>query len=135
MRPGPAVAAGPGSAHVDAGEDENPLLGEVLRRRADAFPAETGILESAVGHLVGADAGDVADDGAAPLKLARIAERHLQVAGEDAGLQAETAVVHPGQRLVDRFDCGDEDDRPEDLLAGDLRGDGDVGEDGGRWRR
>src|SRR5215218_4297168 len=89
----PTTAAA--ASEVDAGEDEDAFLGEVLHRGVQALAAGAGVLDAAVGHLVGAEARHVADDHATDLELSRGAEGGLQVAGEDPRLQPEPAVVDP----------------------------------------
>jgi hypothetical protein len=59
---------------------------------------------AAIGHLVGTEARDVADDDAAHVQHSRGAEYRLEVAGEHAFLESEAAVVHGGEGLVDRVD-------------------------------
>src|SRR5687767_6657267 len=104
----------------DAGEHEDAIDSEVVHGRPDAFPAGAGVLDPAVGHLVGAVAGHVADDDAADVEGPVGAERGLQVVGEHAGLQAEPGGVHRGEGLVVGVDGGEDDDRPEHLLGAHL---------------
>ena len=94
-------------------------LGHVLHGEADALAAETAVLDAAVRHVVHAPARHVADDDAADVELVPCAHGLVEVACEEAGLEAEVAVVDPVQRLVEVAEPIQDGHGPERLLAYD----------------
>src|SRR5690606_28978807 len=114
----PDLRPSPGSgARGLCPQDQQARLGHVLDRGANAFAAQPGLLHAAVGHVVDADAGYVADDHAADLQPVPGAHRVRQVAGEHASLQPEVAVVDPVERLLEIVERLQYRHGAEDLLA------------------
>src|SRR5581483_884332 len=87
-----------------------------------------GGLDPAVGHLVAAEGRRLVHDDAAELEPLGHVEGRVEGAREDARLEAEAGAVRPLDRLVERVDRVDDDDRAEDLVAADPRVVGDVRE-------
>ena len=79
-----------------AGEEDFGL-GEVGDGGADAFAAEAGVFGAAVGEVVEAGGGDVVDDDAAHVEGGEGEAGLEEVAGEDAGVEAEGGVVDAGE--------------------------------------
>ena len=79
-----------------------------------------GVLDAAVGHLVGAEGRHLVDQDAAELEGSGRLQPSPDIAGEDAGLEAELRVVGEAQRLVEVRVAVDRRHRAEDLLAPDL---------------
>lgn len=82
-------------------DDEEATFGHFFDGEADAFPSAAGVFDSAVGHVVDAPGGNVADNDAADFELVEGALRFVEVASEDAGLQAEATVVDDFQSLIE----------------------------------
>src|SRR3990172_9909531 len=122
LRPGPARRVeAPATPRLSRlGQDHDPDLGHVLDRPAEALPAEAGILDPAVGHVVDPVGRDVVDDDAPDLELAEAPPGIGEVVREDAGLEAEEAVVDLPDRVVEVDEGKDDDDRGEGLVAADL---------------
>src|SRR3546814_20433994 len=70
-----------------------PDFGHVLDGEADAFAAEPRILDAAIGPVVDAVAGHFVDDDAAAFEPIPGVQGLEKVAGEDANLEPELAVV------------------------------------------
>src|SRR5690606_22300933 len=77
------------------------FLGHVLDGPANAFATETGILDAAVGHIVDTPTGYVADHDAADLQYVPGFLCLVQVAGKDAGLQAEHGIIDALQHGIE----------------------------------
>src|SRR5207342_3714915 len=72
------------------------LLGQLLDGEGGALASVAGVLDAAVGHLVGAEGGDLVDQDAAELERGRGLEAAADVTREDPRLKAELGVVrHP----------------------------------------
>src|SRR3954467_14193417 len=102
-------------------DDQVPDLGHILHCEAYALAAEARILDAAIGHVVDAIARHVVDDDATDLEPVPRVEHLEEIAGEDAGLKAELAVVDDVERRVEIAEADQEGDRPERLLAVQLR--------------
>src|ERR1700693_2714725 len=72
-------------------EQHHALLGHVADRIARALAADAGILDPAIGELVGAPGRAAVDDDAAGAQAAHGADGEFGRFGKDAGLQAEPA--------------------------------------------
>src|SRR3546814_7941161 len=88
-----------------------------IYRETDALAAQPGILDPAIGHVVDAIGGDVVDDDAADLEIVPRRQHLVQVAGEEARLKAELAVVALGERLTPIGEARPDGERAERLLA------------------
>ena len=99
---------------------DQPLLGQLAHRVGRALAGVARVLDAAVGHLVGAEGRDLVDQDAAELEAPAGLDRAADVAGEDAGLEAELGVVGHVEALVEGLEGVDHRDRAEDLLAPDL---------------
>ena len=109
----------PASRRLPLQRDEA-LLGQLEDRVGRALAGVAGVLDAAVGHLVGAEGRHLVDQDAAELERRRRLEAAADVAGEDAGLEAELGVVGQPQRLAEVRVAVDRRHRAEDLLAPDL---------------
>src|SRR5664279_4314595 len=74
-------------------EQHHALLGHVADRVARALAADAGILDAAIGELVGAPGRAAVDDDAAGAQAAQRPDRQRRRGREDAGLQPEPAVA------------------------------------------
>src|SRR5688572_4596535 len=113
-----------------AADDEVADLGHVLHREAHAFAAEAGILDAAIGHVVDPVGRHVVDDDAADVEPVPGLEHPEQIAGEQAGLEAELAVVDLVEGGAEILEFGQDRDRAERLLAIDIAAAVDVLEQG-----
>src|SRR6266511_2476785 len=101
-------------------DDDEALLGHLAHRVVRALARVTGVLDPAVGHLIGAERRRLVHGHAAELELLRCPQCVVQARGEDAGLQPVAGAVCKPDRLVDGVDRSHRADRSEDFLAGDL---------------
>ena len=113
------------AAHIAAGyssalQGDEALLGQLEHRVGRALAGVAGVLDAAVGLLVGAEGRDLVDQDAAELERPAGLQAAADVAGEDAGLEAELGVVGQLQRFAELREGVDRGDRAEDLLAPDL---------------
>ncbi len=81
-------------------QGDEALLGQLVDGVGRALAGVAGVLDAAVGLLVGAEGRHLVDQDAAELEGAAGLEAAADVAGEDAGLEAELGVV--GQRAAPR---------------------------------
>src|SRR5690606_37276325 len=91
-------------------DDEQAWLVHVLDRVLHALASEAGLLHAAVGHVVDAETGHVADHHAADLEPVPGAHGMRQAAGEYAALQPERAGVdgiERGIEIIERLQAGD----------------------------
>jgi len=79
--------------------------------------------------VVDAVGGDVVDDDAPDLELAEAPPGIGEVVGEDAGLEAEGAVVDLADRVGEVAEGGGDDERGERLVGADVGRDRRVGQD------
>ena len=100
-------------------EGDQALLGELSDGVGGALAGVAGLLDPAVGHLVGAEGGHLVDEDAAELEPVAGLEGEAGVAGEDPGLEAEAGVVGELDRLVEGGEAVDGGNRAEDLVAPD----------------
>src|SRR5690606_34928532 len=112
----PARCAEP-AAPRSAADHQQPQLAHVLDGVLHALASEAGILDPAVGHVVHAEAGHVADHHAADLEPVPGAHGMGQAVGEHAGLQAEVRIVDGGERRVEILEALHERNGAERFLA------------------
>src|ERR671919_2614846 len=86
--------SGPSShSAYSEGEDDEALLGHLAHRVGRAFARVARSLDAPVGHLVGAESGRFVDHHAPELERPAGSESRLDVAREDARLEAELRPV------------------------------------------
>src|SRR6478752_5414886 len=101
-------------------QGDKSLLSQLVDGVGGALAGVAGVLDAAVGLLIGAEGRDLVDQDTAELEGAAGLQAAADVAGEDAGLEAELGVVGALQRLLEVAEGVDRGDRAEDLLAPDL---------------
>ena len=116
----PARVGPTGRGPRSALQGDEALLGQLHHREGGALAGVARVLDAAVGLLVGAEGRHLVDQDAAELERAGRLEAAADVAGEDAGLEAELGVVRHLQRLAELGEAVDRRHRAEDLLAPDL---------------
>ena len=89
-----------GKELAHAGHDEHSWFGHFFDGGANAFAAEAGVFDAAVGHGVEAPGGGVADDDGADFEFAEGGQDAAGVAGEEAGLEAVSGVVDFGECVL-----------------------------------
>src|SRR5690349_6988021 len=102
-------------------QGDEALLGQLVDGVGRALAGVAGVLDAAIGLLVGAEGRDLVDEDAAELESAAGLQAAANVAGEDARLEAELGVVGQTQSLVKVGEGVDRRHRAENLLAPDLR--------------
>ena len=105
---------GNGSPQV---HDQQLGFGHFFYGVAQAFAAEAGIFDAAVGHVIDAERGNVSGDHAADFELFIGLEEELRVAGEDAGLHTVGGVIGLTQGLIEIFVGLDGHDGTENFLT------------------
>src|SRR3954453_8560332 len=98
------------------GEDHDPDLRHVVDRVAQSLATLARVLDAAVRHGVDPVRRHVVDDHAADVQLLEAPPRVAQLAGEDAGLEAEEGVVDPADGLVEVTERERDDERSERLV-------------------
>src|SRR3546814_10842550 len=91
-------------------------FGHVFHREADAFAAKPGIFDTTIGHVVYAVGGDIVDDHASDIKPVPCIEHLEKIAGEDASLQSELAIVDFFECCVEIAEAGEDGERAEGFL-------------------
>src|SRR4051812_8910123 len=115
-----------GAVVISPADHKVPDLGHVLHGEAYAFAAEARILDAAIRHVVDPIARHVVDHDAADLEPVPGIEHLEEIAGEDAGLEAELAVIDDVERIVEVAEADEESDGAERLLAIEVGGGIDV---------
>src|SRR3954470_5518648 len=81
-------------------DHDEALFGQLAHRVGRALARVAGVLDAAVGHLVGAEGRRLVDDHAAELELLGRAQGGVESRREDAGLEAVARRVGELDRLV-----------------------------------
>src|SRR3954470_1403109 len=90
-----------GAVVISPADHKIPDLRHVLHGEAYAFAAEARILDAAIRHIVDPVARHVVDHDTADLEPIPGIEHLEEIAGEDARLKAELAVVDDVERVVE----------------------------------
>src|SRR3954471_1312783 len=100
-------------------EHDQPVFGQLAHRVGGALASVSGVLDPAVGHLVGPEGWRLVDRDATELEPLGGLQRGRDARGEDPRLQPVTRAVRELDRFLQRPEGVDRANGAEDLLAAD----------------